>query len=293
MDKGKAMKHQDWQRDSRDERLNADSDDAPLSVQAWLRERQHARASPLRRFANVFGVLAAFACSFYLLAEYSGLGDLLKTKTHGLLNPAAPPIALPSLDLPSINQDRPTPRQTADPYRIPQQLEPFQPDTLTSAPIPDPQSLADCIETTNLIDEKVVACRYGTLPRDRRPAPSSGMVSAQYLAQYQADQAKRSSAPTRSSARREVDQVWIERWDGGGSFLAEWHAPDNRIDSSSVCVNHRRGSIDYRECRKAAKVHFREQCRAWEKRWERDRQEWSKRMEQRYCSAANGFSPMG
>ncbi|SFP73425.1 hypothetical protein SAMN05216190_11734 [Pseudomonas borbori] len=27
----------------------------------------------------------------------------------------------------------------------------------------------------------------------------------------------------------------------------------------------RPGSTDYRECRKAAKVHFREQCRAWEK----------------------------
>lgn len=290
------MKHQDWQRDSRDERsnansderLNADRDDAPLSVRAWLRERQHARASPLRRFATVFGVLAVFAFSFYLLAEYSGLGDLLKTKTHGLLNPAAPAIALPSIDL-----DTPTPRQIADPYRIPQHLDPIQPDTLTSAPIPDPQPLADCIKSANLIDENVVTCRYGALPRDQRPAPSSGMVSAQYLAQYQADQTNRGRAPARRSASREVDKVWIERWGGGGSYLAEWHALDNRIDSSSVCVNHRRGSIDYRECRKAAKVHFREQCRAWEKRWARDRQEWSKQMEQRYCSAATGFSPMG
>lgn len=290
------MKHQDWQRDSRDERpsthgderLKADRDDAPLSVQAWLRERQHARASPLRRVANVFGLLAVFAFSCYLLAEYSGLGDRLKAKTHGLLNPAAPAIALPS-----INQGRPTPRQSADPYRIPQHLEPILPDTLTSAPIPDPHPLADCIKAANLIDENVVTCRYGALPRDQRPTPSSGMVSARYLAQYQADQAKRSRTPAGRSASREVDKVWIERWGGGGSYLAEWHALDNRIDSSSVCVNHRRGSIDYRECRKAAKVHFREQCRAWEKRWARDGQEWSKQMEQRYCSAANGFSPMG
>jgi hypothetical protein len=40
-------------------------------------------------------------------------------------------------------------------------------------------------------------------------------------------------------------------------------------------------------------VHFREQCRAWELRSERDGEDFSKRMEQRYCSAANGFSPMG
>ena len=287
------MKHQDWQRDSRDDPLSADSDDAPLSVQTWLHRRQRTRANPLRRFANVFGVLAVFAFSFYLLAEYNGFGDLLKAKSNGLLNPAAPAIALPSIDLLPINQSRPKPGQPADPYHIPQHFEPIQPDTLSNAPIAMPKPLADCIETANLIDENVIACRYGTLPRDQRPAPSSGMVSAQYLAQYKADQANRSSAPTRSSASREVDQVWIERWDGGGSYLAEWHSLNNRIDSSSVCLNHRRGSIDYRECRKAAKVHFREQCRAGEKRWARDREDWSKQMEQRYCSAANGFSPMG
>ena len=290
------MKHQDWQRDSGDERLdangdehlNADSDDAPLSVQAWLRDRRHARPTHLRRFANVFGVLAVFAFSAYLLAEYSGFGNLLKAKTQGLLNPAAPAIALPSLDL-----GAPPSKHIADPYRIPQRLEPIKADTLTSAPIPDPQPLADCIKAANLIDENVVTCRYGTLPRDQRPAPSSGMVSAHYLAQYQADQANRSNAPARRSASAEVTRVSIRSWDGDKTYPAEWHALDNRIDSRSVCINHRRGSIDYRECRKAAKVHFREQCRGWEKRWERDRQEWSKQMEQRYCSAANGFSPMG
>lgn len=282
------MKHQDWQRDSRDDPLSADSDDAPLSVQTWLHRRQRTRANPLRRFANVFGVLAVFAFSFYLLAEYNGFGDLLKAKTDGLLNPTAPAIALPS-----INLDAQTPEQIADPYRIPQHFEPIKPDTLTNAPISIPKPLADCIETANLIDEKVVACRYGTLPRDQRQAPSSGMVSEQYLAQYKAEQTNRSSAPTTRSVSRDIDRQWIRGWGGGTSYLAEWHSLDNRIDSSSVCANRRRGSIDYRECRKAAKVHFREQCRAWEKRWARDRQDWSKQMEQRYCSAANGFSPMG
>ncbi|MDX1365935.1 hypothetical protein [Pseudomonas sp.] len=111
---------------------------------------------------------------------------------------------------------------------------------------------------------------------------------AHYLAQYHTDQANRSRTPARRSGSREVDVKRIKGWNGSGYYVAEWHALDKRIDSSSVCVNHRRGSIDYRECRKAAKVHFREQCRAWEKRWTRDGQEWSKQMEQRYCSAANG-----
>ena len=212
------MKHQDWQRDSRDDPLSADSDDASLSVQTWLHRRQRARANPLRRFANVFGVLAVFAFSFYLLAEYSGLGDQFKAKTNGLL-------------------DAPTPGQIADPYPIPQHFEPIQPDTLTSAPISIPKPLADCIETANLIDEKVVACRYGTLPRDQRPAPSNGMVSAQYLAHYKAEQANRSSAPAPRSVIRDIDRQWIKSWDGSTSYLAEWHSLDNRIDSSSVCAS--------------------------------------------------------
>ena len=119
------------------------------------------------------------------------------------------------------------------------------------------------------------------------------MVSEQYLAQYKTKQTNRSNASTRPSANRDIDAQWIKGWDGGTTYLAEWHSLNNRIDSSSVCANQRRGSIDYRECRKAAKVHFREQCRAWEKRWAQDRLELSKQMEQRYCSAANGFSPMG
>ncbi len=126
-----AMKHQDWQRDSRDERLNADSDDASLSVQAWLHERQRTRTHPLRRLAKVCGLLAVFAFSLYLLTEHSGLGNLLKAKTHGLLNPAASATLRQPLDL-----DTPTRRPIADPYRIPQHLDPIQTSTLSSAPPP-------------------------------------------------------------------------------------------------------------------------------------------------------------
>ncbi|MDH4609833.1 hypothetical protein E8F12_14910 [Pseudomonas sp. BN102] len=35
---------------------------------------------------------------------------------------------------------------------------------------------------------------------------------------------------------------------------------NNRIDGASVCANHKRGSIDYRECRKGAKQFFKEKC---------------------------------
>ena len=64
------------------------------------------------------------------------------------------------------------------------------------------------------------------------------MVSAQYLAQYQANQANRSSAPPRRSANREVDQVWIERW-GGGSYLAEW-----RYLRNQGAIHHKRAELN-------------------------------------------------
>ncbi len=70
-------------------------------------------------------------------------------------------------------------------------------------------------------------------------------------------------------------------------------AVNNYIDGSSVCANHRRGSIDYRECRKAAKQHFHEECKTWRARYDSDRKTSSDRMKTRYCSAASSFNPMG
>lgn len=35
---------------------------------------------------------------------------------------------------------------------------------------------------------------------------------------------------------------------------------NNRIDTSSVCDNYRAGSLIYRDCRKAARQHFKAQC---------------------------------
>lgn len=104
---------------------------------------------------------------------------------------------------------------------------------------------------------------------------------------------KRTSNSNSARNSYEQDAQWVRKWSGGGQYLAAWKVFNNRIDGASVCANHKRGSIDYRECRKGAKQFFKEQCRAWELRWESDREAWSKKMEQRYCSSGNGFSPMG
>ena len=95
------------------------------------------------------------------------------------------------------------------------------------------------------------------------------------------------------TVNRERSSKWIKSWNGGSNYLAEWIAVDNYIDGTSVCGNHRGGSIDYRECRKAAKQHFHEQCRTWRARFDGDRKDHSERMRIRYCGAASSFSPMG
>lgn len=103
-------------------------------------------------------------------------------------------------------------------------------------------------------------------------------------------------APSQRQTRRvqrEHTSIWIRSWNGGSRYLAEWVSLDNYIDSSSVCSNQRRGSIDYRECRKAAKQHFHEECRNWRARYDNDRKDYSDRMKTRYCSASSSFSPMG
>lgn len=110
---------------------------------------------------------------------------------------------------------------------------------------------------------------------------------------------KIAAAPQRTEQRktkqvsRERTSKWIKGWNGSTNYLAEWISASNYIDGTTVCVNHRRGSIDYRECRKAAKQHFHEECRTWRARYDSDRKTSSDRMKTRYCSAASGFNPMG
>lgn len=169
-------------------------------------------------------------------------------------------------------------------------VQPTPPAPVTSIPAEPPQvhataqPLADCMSSGTVINEQVLRCRFGEVPRPRpQTEPSHGMVSAAYLAKYEAEKGTRSangaaSHPTASEAHR------ISGWDGSGSYIATWQVVDNEVDGSSVCLNYRRGSIEYRECRKGAKQWFKNQCRGGGN---------SEMARQRYCSAASSFSPMG
>ena len=146
-----------------------------------------------------------------------------------------------------------------------------------------PQPLSDCMAGGTVINEQVLRCRFGEVPRPRpHTEPSHGMVSAAYLAKYEAE---RGTRPVSGDGNRRTgsESHWITGWDGSGNYLATWQIVDNDVDDSSVCLNYRRGSIEYRECRKGAKQWFKNQCRGGDN---------GEVTRQRYCSAASSFSPI-
>ncbi len=124
------------------------------------------------------------------------------------------------------------------------------------------------------------------------PRQPDNVVSMEGVRQSSAYQQPTQRTTTRPRTI-EKDTQWVWKWSGGGAYLASWNIVDNYIDGRTVCGNHKRGSIDYRECRKGAKQFFKNECRDWEKRWDDYRDSRSNRMKQRYCLAANSFSPMG
>lgn len=132
---------------------------------------------------------------------------------------------------------------------------------------------------------------YGDRNQTQRGTVS--YISTEPLRQSEAYQRSSQSVTTTKTNISGREGQWINQWSGSGRYYAEWTYSNNRIDGRSVCLNHKRGSVDYRECRKAAKQYYHEECRAWQARYDNDRKDHSDRMKQRYCSASSSFSPMG
>lgn len=256
--------------DRRNDWHNDPLDDAPEHIRQRLQNRGRAAR---RRVTGIAAALTMLAAGAALFAEH-GAGTRL----------SSPP--LPAPHSPDVATAPAEHSALPPPVAAPATAEP----TLTSAPLPP--SLDECLPAgSSTLDDQVARCRYGSAarstPAPTSDAPAQGLVSAEYLARYRAERDNRESRAS-SSASVERTAEWVRR-DDGTRYLAEWEVRDNRIDYGSVCQNHRRGSIEYRECRKAAKEWYRAECRGWEQ----DRKPGSQRMQERYCSAANGFSPMG
>ncbi|RMV77361.1 hypothetical protein ALP05_05115 [Pseudomonas caricapapayae] len=150
------------------------------------------------------------------------------------------------------------------------------------------QPLDNCMKNGNVIDESVLNCRFGQIPRPAQAEPATGMVSADYMADFKNNAARNAARPSRPYS---VATASIREWDGRNRYRAQWRVYGNTIDGDSVCENFAIRSVERRECRKAAQVNFREECREWTKRAARNRDEGSKNAEQRYCEVAATFSP--
>ena len=230
--------------------------------------RRRLQRQPSRRFA---GLALAFVLAALMVLGVLAAGAALLRRSG---EPApAPPLA----------------RQPAAP-----EARPAAPEPRSAAPAAAaPQPLANCLpDGSRTLDNAVARCRFGQAappPPARDAAPPQGLVSAAYLARFRAE--RDAPRPAAAHAATQRSSTWLRR-DDGKLYLAEWQVRDNRIDYASVCANQRRGSIEDRECRRAAKRWYRHECQTWRERRERDGQPLSRQMQERYCSAANGFSPV-
>lgn len=151
-----------------------------------------------------------------------------------------------------------------------------------------PQPLDDCLKNGTAIDEEVAKCRFGAVPKpDSPPSATQGMVSARYMAQYKADQARPVSRPGKPY---QIATVEIPEWKGRNRYRAQWKIVDNEIDNGSVCGNFPSGAIEHRECRRAAEVYFKESCQEWSKRADHENDTQTLAAQQRYCLANKTFT---
>lgn len=203
----------------------------------------------------------------------------------------APPVEQPApAVLPAEIETPPpqTPRATPVALRQEPSELPTSAPTAPTAPSATVQPLDNCLKNGNVIDESVLNCRFGQVPRPAQSEPAKGMVSAGYMADFKADAARPSSRPSRPYT---VATVSIREWDGRNRYRAQWRIYDNTIDGDSVCENFLARSVERRECRKSAEVNFREQCQEWTRRAGRDRDAESRNAQTRYCEAASTFTP--
>ncbi|KPB75373.1 hypothetical protein ACKUFS_21550 [Pseudomonas cannabina] len=218
------------------------------------------------------------------------LAGLIASHLRGPKAVPLPPVEQPAPDAATIDtepQPAPAPAAAQAPAQLRKTAE-LLPVAATTQHPAAVQPLDNCMKNGNVIDESVANCRFGQLPRPVQAEAAKGMVSASYMADFKTNATRN---PARSSRPYSVATVSIREWNGRNRYSAQWRVYGNTIDGDSVCENFASHSLERSECRKSARVNFKEQCREWSKRSARDRDEASKNAEQRYCEITATFSP--
>jgi hypothetical protein len=204
--------------------------------------------------------------------------------------PAVPKPANQTAELPVVPVDQLSPQISSAP--TPQPL----PDAASDLSLPATNSqtsannakpLDACMKNGNVIDENVLNCRFGQVPRPSEREPAKGMVSSSYMANFKSDIARSGSEkPVKTYSTASVN---FRAVDSRSRYTAHFKIFNNRIDNASVCMNFSKGSAENRECRRAAVIFFKEACQDWSKRAARDRDEQTKLTQERYCEANSTF----
>lgn len=160
-----------------------------------------------------------------LVAELDAVPDYRRRKPRRfplLLVWLLVPIALLWLNWPWVQRWLHPASVTKPPLEVAEVQTPA-PSPPPSAPAPRqaiaaPQSLDACLKQGNVVDEEVLRCRYGAMPRAQETASApQGMVSAAYLAQYRAERDLARVRP--SSPLSFSDSHLVPKWSGSGSYF--------------------------------------------------------------------------
>jgi hypothetical protein len=223
-----------------------------------------------------------------MLAGLMPLGFCAYLLISATTRPAPRPVRIAELPVAPLDQpSQQTPSEAPQPLHASSGLIPPQAVADRQTPASNARPLDACMKNGNVIDENVLNCRFGQVPRPSEHEPAKGMVSPGYMASFKSELARSGSEkPVKTYSTASVS---FRAVDSRSRYTAHFKIFNNRIDNASVCMNFNKGSAENRECRRAAVIFFKEACQDWSKRAARDRDEQTRLTQERYCEANGTF----
>ena len=175
-----------------------------------------------------------------------------------------------------------------------QQAAPPAPVSVPPPPVEPPGEYESTISEADRAAARSIAQGQTAAASDERqtsfsddnyvPRRDVNVMESRHVREYARTESRRVESP-RSRGLNGTGQVTV-KWEDARRRVTRWRTSytyrNSRIDNASFCSNYRRGSIEYRTCRKAAKAWLGERCgNANRVGSERQRM---------YCHAHNGFT---